>query len=100
MSDAKDASPDGLDRPIERRRPAGARQPRPETVRRREEILRAAMATFGAKGYYNGSLVEIAEKVGITHAGGLHHFGSKDHLLIEVLEDRDRAGAQQLDGHP
>src|ERR1035437_3952963 len=106
MSDAKDASPDGLDRPIERRRPAaarrrpaGARQPRPETARRREEILQAGMTTFGAKGYYNGSLVEIAEKVGITHAGVLHHFGSKDHLLIEVLEYRDRAGVEHLEGH-
>ena len=106
MSDAKDAEPDGLDRPIERRRPAaarrrpaGARQPRPETARRREEILQAAMTTFGAKGYYNGSLVEIAEKVGITHAGVLHHFGSKDHLLIEVLEYRDRAGVEHLEGH-
>jgi AcrR family transcriptional regulator len=106
MSDAKNASPDGLDRPIERRRPAaarrrpaGARQPRPETARRREEILQAAMTTFGAKGYYNGSLVEIAEKVGITHAGVLHHFGSKDHLLIEVLEYRDRAGVEHLEGH-
>ncbi|HYO17058.1 MAG TPA: TetR/AcrR family transcriptional regulator [Dermatophilaceae bacterium] len=82
-----------------RRRPAGARRPRPETARRREEILGAAMATFGAKGYYNGSLVEIAEKVGITHAGVLHHFGSKDQLLIEVLEYRDRADVEHLKGH-
>jgi AcrR family transcriptional regulator len=82
-----------------RRRPVEARQPRPETVRRREEILQAAMETFGTRGYYNGSLVEIAEKVGITHAGVLHHFGSKDQLLIEVLEYRDRADVEHLRGH-
>ena len=57
------------------------------------------MVTFGAKGYYNGSLAEIAEKVGITHAGVLHHFGSKDQLLIEVLEYRDRADVEHLTGH-
>ena len=57
------------------------------------------METFGSRGYYNGSLVEIADKVGITHAGVLHHFGSKDQLLIEVLEYRDRAGVEHLRGH-
>ena len=98
MSDPNKAAPDGPTRPTERRRPAGARRPRPGTARRREEILEAAMSTFGAKGYYNGSLVEIAEKVGITHAGVLHHFGSKDQLLIEVLEYRDRADVEHLNG--
>lgn len=75
-----------------------AQRPREETARRREEILRAAMATFGAKGYYNGSLVEVAEQVGMTHAGVLHHFGSKDQLLIEVLEYRDRTDVEHLEG--
>ena len=99
MSDPNKAAPDGPTRPAERRRPVGARRPRPGTARRREEILEAAMSTFGAKGYYNGSLVEIAEKVGITHAGVLHHFGSKDQLLIEVLEYRDQADVEHLNGH-
>jgi len=80
------------------RTPARARRPRRETAQRREEILRAAMVTFGAKGYYNGSLVEVAEQVGISHAGVLHHFGSKDQLLIEVLEYRDRADVEHLEG--
>jgi AcrR family transcriptional regulator len=75
-----------------------AQRPREETARRREEILQAAMATFGAKGYYNGSLVEVAEQVGMTHAGVLHHFGSKDQLLIEVLEYRDRTDVEHLEG--
>src|SRR5665647_3423140 len=67
-----------------------SRRPRAETALRREAILQAAMVTFGAKGYYNGSLVEVADQVGMTHAGVLHHFGSKDQLLLEVLEYRDR----------
>lgn len=56
------------------------------------------MTTFGTKGYHNGSLVDVAEQVGITHAGVLHHFGSKDQLLIEVLEYRDRADVAHLEG--
>ena len=56
------------------------------------------MVTFGAKGYYNGSLVEVADQVGMTHAGVLHHFGSKDQLLLEVLEYRDRTDVEHLEG--
>lgn len=79
-------------------RGALAKRPRRETAERREEILRAAMATFGAKGYYNGSLVEVADRVGMTHAGVLHHFGSKDQLLLAVLEYRDRVGVENFTG--
>lgn len=63
---------------------------RPETERRRTEILRAALDIFGAKGSTNGTLGDIANEVGMTHAGVLHHFGSKQRLLLEVLEFRDR----------
>ncbi|WP_251152413.1 TetR/AcrR family transcriptional regulator [Cellulosimicrobium sp. Marseille-Q4280] len=75
-----------------------ARRPRPETLARREEILRAAMNVFGSRGYHQGSLAEVAEQVGITHAGVLHHFGSKDRLLTAVLEFRDREDVAHLEG--
>ncbi|PJJ77526.1 TetR family transcriptional regulator [Sediminihabitans luteus] len=77
---------------------ARARKPRKATAERREEILQAAIRTFGSKGYHNGSLTEVAEQVGITHAGVLHHFGSKDKLLIEVLEFRDKVDVEHLEG--
>lgn len=67
---------------------------RPETLVKRTEILRAATATFGAKGYKNGPLTEIADQVGMTHAGILHHFGSKDQLLLEVLKFRDASDVE------
>ena len=78
--------------------PRRARRPRPETLARREEILRAAMHVFGSRGYHQGSLAEVAEQVGITHAGVLHHFGSKDRLLTAVLEHRDRQDVEHLEG--
>ncbi|WP_263119452.1 TetR/AcrR family transcriptional regulator [Cellulomonas sp. RIT-PI-Y] len=71
---------------------------RPETVERRKEILRAAMSTFGSKGYKNGPLTEIAEQVDMTHAGILHHFGSKDQLLLEVLKYRDSSDVEDFAG--
>ncbi|WP_062305182.1 TetR/AcrR family transcriptional regulator [Demequina subtropica] len=75
-----------------------ASNPRPATLERRREILRAALEIFGSKGYNNGPLVEIAEQVDMTHAGILHHFGSKDRLLVEVLRYRDEADVEGIEG--
>ncbi|QEO10399.1 TetR/AcrR family transcriptional regulator [Protaetiibacter larvae] len=69
---------------------------RQETILRREEILKAALQTFGSKGYNKAPLTEIAEQVDMTHAGILHHFGSKDRLLLEVLSYRDQTDVAHL----
>jgi len=76
------------------------RQPRsrPETIARRREILDAAIDIFGAKGYSGGTLQDIADQVGMTHAGILHHFGSKDQLLLDVLVHRDETDVAHLEG--
>ncbi|AXA95192.1 TetR/AcrR family transcriptional regulator [Microbacterium laevaniformans] len=70
---------------------------RPETLTRRREILDAAVEIFGSKGFASGTLGDIAEQVGMTHAGILHHFGSKDQLLLEVLKHRDASDVAHLD---
>jgi len=75
-----------------------ARRPRAATHARREEIVRAAARTFATKGYRTGSLQDVAEQVGITHAGVLHHFGSKEQLLVAVLQQRDDDGVRELEG--
>ncbi|MET1018322.1 MAG: TetR/AcrR family transcriptional regulator [Leifsonia flava] len=64
-------------------------RPQARTLERREAVLQAAMQVFGARGYNKGALVEVAEQAGMTHAGVLHHFGSKEGLLIAVLKYRD-----------
>lgn len=69
---------------------------RPATLRKRTEILQAAVEIFGNKGSTNGTLADVAEQVGMTHAGVLHHFGSKQKLLLEVLAYRDQADVQDL----
>ncbi len=71
---------------------------RPETLVRRREILDAAVEIFGSKGFVSGTLGDIADQVGMTHAGILHHFGSKDQLLLEVLKHRDASDVAHLDG--
>ena len=70
---------------------------RPATRAKREQILKAAVEIFGNKGSTNGTLADVAEQVGITHAGVLHHFGSKQKLLLEVLAYRDQADVQDLE---
>ncbi|RXZ49493.1 TetR/AcrR family transcriptional regulator [Agromyces fucosus] len=74
-----------------RGRPAAERALRPQarTTERREAVLKAAMNVFGARGYNKGALVEVAEQAGMTHAGVLHHFGSKEGLLVAMLKYRD-----------
>lgn len=70
------------------------RRPRGEyakTAQRRLEIIGAAAATFSELGFRDGSLREVAQRVGITHAGVRHHFASKVDLLMAVLDWRDEA---------
>jgi AcrR family transcriptional regulator len=59
-------------------------------VERRAAILRAATEVFAAHGYRGASLAMIGERVGLTPAGVLRHFGSKEELLLAVIRDRDR----------
>lgn len=66
-------------------------------LRRREEILAAAISVFGRRGFAGGSVRSIAERVGISHATLLQHFGTKEGLLTAVLEEWDRrAAVEQL----
>jgi AcrR family transcriptional regulator len=65
------------------------------TAQRRLDILEAAMQTFAAKGFHRGTLADVADKVGMTHAGVLHHFGSKENLLRAVIDYRDEIGSSE-----
>jgi transcriptional regulator, TetR family len=63
---------------------------------RRAQILRAAIELFGEHGYRATSLREIATHCGITHAGVLHHFPTKEALLVAVLKQRDAEDTEGL----
>ncbi|MGP4049872.1 TetR family transcriptional regulator [Streptomyces sp. 2A115] len=69
--------------------PAKARGPCAKTAARRAQIVRAARDSFTERGYAGASLRDIAERTGITQAGLLHHFRSKDDLLCAVLAQRE-----------
>lgn len=48
------------------------------------------MRVFARDGYSNASIAEVAADVGLTLPGLLHHFPSKTHMLLAVLEIRDQ----------
>jgi AcrR family transcriptional regulator len=63
---------------------------------RREAIVRAAVEVFSSVGFHKGSLREVADRAGLSQAGLLHHFPSKEHLLQAVLTWRDEDASQRL----
>jgi AcrR family transcriptional regulator len=67
-----------------------ARGPYRTGIRRREQIVAVATAVFGECGFAGGSIRTIAERVGVSHATLLQHFGSKEGLLTAVLQEWDR----------
>ncbi|RII15943.1 HTH-type transcriptional regulator TtgR [Streptomyces sp. YIM 130001] len=67
---------------------SGSRTARSEE--RRAGILRAALEVIAERGYRGASLAAVAERVGLTQQGLLHHFPTKEALLVAVLEERDQ----------
>ncbi|WP_306366395.1 TetR/AcrR family transcriptional regulator [Nocardiopsis sp. CC223A] len=61
--------------------------------RTRQRIIDAAFELFSRSGYRAVSLRDIAAHAGLTHAGVLHHFPSKEATLIDVLTRRDQVDA-------
>jgi len=57
---------------------------------RRAEIVRAALEVIAERGYRGASLAAVAERVGLTQQGLLHHFPTKEALLVAVLKERDQ----------
>ncbi|MBF6273004.1 TetR/AcrR family transcriptional regulator [Nocardia nova] len=56
---------------------------------RKLRILAVAQRMLARNGWRSTTLAQIAREAGVTPAGLLHHFESKDQLLHAVLEARD-----------
>ncbi|MPY56207.1 TetR/AcrR family transcriptional regulator [Streptomyces spongiae] len=75
------------------RRPRG---PYRKGLERREQILKAALDVFSEHGERGSSLKEIADRVGMSQAGVLHYFTSREELLLAVLAERDALDAEAV----
>ncbi|MBP0458347.1 TetR/AcrR family transcriptional regulator [Streptomyces montanisoli] len=75
---------------------------RARSEERRAEILRATIEVIAERGYRGTTLGAVAERVGLTQQGLLHHFPTKEALLVAVLDERDQwdtgGGARRGEG--
>ncbi|MFI6795552.1 TetR/AcrR family transcriptional regulator [Streptosporangium canum] len=76
---------------------ADRRRGYPAGEARRERILAVALQEFAENGYRGASLARVAERAELSQAGLLHHFGSKERLLIAVLDYRDELDLRRYD---
>jgi AcrR family transcriptional regulator len=81
--------------PGTRGNPAGPRN-YPKGERRRAQIIQAAFQAFGTVGYRNASMLQLAADCGVSRAGLLHHFPTKESLLAAVLEQRELQDGQKF----
>jgi AcrR family transcriptional regulator len=61
-----------------------------------EGILDAAAALFARRGFAKTSVQDVAAAVGLSKAGLLHHFPSKDVLYAAVLAHAEDVGSRVL----
>ncbi|MFG2043264.1 TetR/AcrR family transcriptional regulator [Dactylosporangium sp. NPDC048998] len=66
---------------------------------RRRQIIEAATALVAERGFWGLSMQDVADECGLTVPGLLHHVGSKDGLLVAVLEHRDAEDRRSI-GEP
>jgi AcrR family transcriptional regulator len=62
--------------------------------------MEAALEVFSVSGYNRGSLRAVAERAGLAEATVLHHFPTKEKLLIAVLDNREELVREYLGANP
>ncbi len=70
--------------------------PRPPDERRRRELLDTVIDAFASGGIGSRSLRDVAEVVGTSHRMLIHYFGSRDELLLAIVEEIERRQAATL----
>ncbi|MGZ4463486.1 MAG: TetR family transcriptional regulator [Gaiellaceae bacterium] len=65
-------------------------------ARSKTAILEAAVPLVAEHGYRGVSLASIAAAASLTQPGLLHHFHSKQELLLALLAERDRSDSQRV----
>ncbi|MFT4215238.1 MAG: helix-turn-helix domain-containing protein [Microbacterium sp.] len=67
-------------------------------VAKREEILTRSLEVIARSGYRGASVKELADAAGLSQAGLLYYFDSKEELFTEILRKRDEADVHSA-GH-
>ncbi len=59
---------------------------RPERPDKRDALLRAAIDTFAARGFFNAQVADVARSAGVAAGTVYLYFRGKDDLLISIFE--------------
>jgi TetR/AcrR family transcriptional regulator, fatty acid metabolism regulator protein len=59
---------------------------RPDKADKRDAILRAAIETFAARGFFNAQVADVARSAGVAAGTVYLYFRGKDDLLISIFE--------------
>lgn len=70
--------------------------PRPPDDARRRQLLDALIDDVAANGIGGRSLRDLAAAAGTSHRMLIHHFGSRDELLLSIVEEVERRQAATL----
>lgn len=73
-----------------------ARGPYAKSKAVRERILDACLEVFSESGYGASTFKRVAERAGISQRGLLHHFGSKEELLMAALRTHEHLPPEAL----
>jgi AcrR family transcriptional regulator len=60
---------------------------------RRAQILDEAILIVGERGYHGFTIQELAQRCGVSNAGLLYHFPSKDQLFLAMLQAYEKREA-------
>ena len=75
---------------------------RPDKADKRDAILRAAIETFAARGFFNAQVADVARTAGVAAGTVYLYFRGKDDLLISIFERTMKeaidAGRRSLEG--
>jgi AcrR family transcriptional regulator len=74
--------------------------PRPPDAARRQALLDDVIEELARGGIGGRSLRDLAEAVGTSHRMLLHHFGSREELLLTVVEEVERRQMATAAGLP
>jgi AcrR family transcriptional regulator len=74
--------------------------PRPPDDGRRRALLDAVIDDAGRNGIGGRSLRDLAAAAGTSHRMLIHHFGSREELLLAVVEEVERRQVATLDDLP
>jgi AcrR family transcriptional regulator len=83
--------------------PRARRGPYRKGIEQRQKMIAVAVEVFGQNGFKGGTLQQVADRVGLTPGAIMKLFGSKEGLLIAVLEHWGKTTAEvvglELRGH-